>query len=121
LLIHSWWKKPYPAFRALLVFVKCSTPISRKAVLHHESAKAPFIHLGRVARDYYASSLLTIASLHVHVESASIVAYADEGKLREVVGNLVDNAIKYTKDGSVQPYLRHLLSGCLFLPTPRRT
>jgi signal transduction histidine kinase len=43
--------------------------------------------------------------LHVSVDPASAMAHADEAKLREVVGNLVDNAIKYTKNGSVDVFV----------------
>ena len=41
-------------------------------------------------------------TLLVHAKPPTpVLAYADEAKLREVIGNLVDNAIKYTKEGGV--------------------
>lgn len=40
-------------------------------------------------------------ALRVDLKSSDMRAAADEGKLREVVGNLIDNAIKYTTKGHV--------------------
>jgi signal transduction histidine kinase len=40
-------------------------------------------------------------TLRVHLAPAPALAQADEAKLREVIGNLIDNAIKYTKEGGV--------------------
>ncbi|HEV3245104.1 MAG TPA: ATP-binding protein [Candidatus Paceibacterota bacterium] len=40
-------------------------------------------------------------SLDVKIDFPNLIAKADEAKLREIVGNLVDNSVKYTKTGSV--------------------
>lgn len=39
--------------------------------------------------------------LRLHIESPNVTARGDEAKLQEVIGNLVDNAIKYTRAGHV--------------------
>ncbi|HTR19014.1 MAG TPA: ATP-binding protein [Candidatus Paceibacterota bacterium] len=40
-------------------------------------------------------------SLDVKVDFPNLLARADESKLREVVGNIVDNSLKYTKTGDI--------------------
>jgi signal transduction histidine kinase len=41
-------------------------------------------------------------TLEIHVDpSQKIVINADEGKVKEVIGNLIDNALKYTKHGGI--------------------
>ncbi|MDR3571341.1 MAG: ATP-binding protein [Candidatus Pacebacteria bacterium] len=39
--------------------------------------------------------------LDVKIDFPGLMTYADEAKLREVVGNLIDNSTKYTKSGGV--------------------
>ena len=40
-------------------------------------------------------------TLDTKINFPNLIAHADEGKLREVVGNLLDNSLKYTKKGGV--------------------
>lgn len=40
-------------------------------------------------------------SLAIRIVDANLVARADEAKLREVVGNLIDNSVKYTQKGAI--------------------
>jgi signal transduction histidine kinase len=40
-------------------------------------------------------------ALEKHIDFPHLKAHGDEAKLREVVGNLIDNSIKYTKSGSI--------------------
>lgn len=38
---------------------------------------------------------------NIHNNTEPVVVYADVGKMRQVIGNLVDNAIKYTPQGGI--------------------
>lgn len=40
-------------------------------------------------------------SLSVYLPSQPLLIYADKGKLRQIVNNLIDNAVKYTVKGSI--------------------
>lgn len=40
-------------------------------------------------------------ALEIKIAFPGLVAKADEAKLREIIGNLIDNSIKYTKTGTV--------------------
>jgi signal transduction histidine kinase len=54
-----------------------------------------------IVEGFKAHALENGLSLEVKIDFPGLMAKADEAKLREVVGNLIDNSLKYTKKGGV--------------------
>jgi signal transduction histidine kinase len=54
-----------------------------------------------IAETFRARAQEKALTLRANIPAAPVPGFADEAKLREVVANLIDNAIKYTNEGSV--------------------
>ncbi len=54
-----------------------------------------------IAEGFKAHARENGLTLDVKIDFPNLMAKADEAKLREVVGNLIDNSVKYTKTGGV--------------------
>lgn len=75
-------------------------PETRPIELHCSAlAVGPFLQ--GIATRFWTLSESRGTSLEVHVEADLPSIYADEKRLNQIVGNLMDNAIKFSKHGGV--------------------
>jgi len=72
-----------------------------KAIELHPSALAVEPFLQGIATRFWSLSESRRVKLEVKVEADLPSVYADEKRLNQIVGNLMDNAIKFSKHGSV--------------------
>lgn len=103
--VHEALQKIYESSKRLVVIIQDFMDISQieSGTMHFESSTFSFADLTReVVEELQLSAKDSNLSLTSNVpDTGDFTVCGDRGKLRQVISNLIDNAIKYTPRGSI--------------------